>query len=168
MLHTPKQFRIDCYDAFKSKWKGPYGVSIFSSPPETPPRLMVRHLCRAVSSTVVPSFRQPHSNRLCVVLVFQEQSLKQCIGSGFHWDCIVAVSPVALLLCCKNNSILNPLGNGICQKLLLFYTVDISCHSAEEPQDTDAVMRAANQLGSRDNGKGNPQFSILTYPTITV
>lgn len=168
MLHTPKKFRINCYDAFNSKWKCLYGPSAFFPPPETPPGVVVRHLCRAVSSTIVPSFRQPCSNRPCVLHVFQKQCLKQCIGSGFHWDRIIAVSPVALLLCCKKNSVLNPLGKDICQKWLLFYTVDTSCHRAEESQEMDAVMRATNQLGSRDNGKRNTQFSILTYPTITV
>lgn len=168
MLRTPKKFRINCYDAFKSKWKILYGASVFFPTPETPPGLVVRHLCRAVSSTIVPPFCQPRSNRPCVLHVFQEQCLKQCIGSGFHWDCVVAISPVALLLCCKNDSVLNPLRKDIFQKLLLFYTVDISCHSAEEPPDTNTVVRATNQLGSRDGGKGNPQFSILTCPIITV
>lgn len=160
MLHTPRKFRINRYGAFKLKWKSIYGVSVFFPPPETPPGLVVRHLCRAVSSTVVPSFCQPRGDRRCVLHVFQEQCLKQCIGSGFHWDCIVAVSPVALLIHCKNNSVLNPLGKNICQQWLLFYIMDISCRSTEAPQDTDAFVRATNQLGSRDNGKGKSHFQF--------
>lgn len=167
MLHTPKKFRISCYDAFRFKLKSLWGFCLFPSR-KTPPGLVVRHLCRAVSSTIVPFFRQPRSNRPCILYIFQEQCLKQCIGSGFHWECVFAISPVALLLCCKNNSVLNPIGINVCQKWLLIYTVDISCHNTEEPQGTDAVMRATNQLGIKDNGKGKPQFSILTCPTITV
>lgn len=122
---------------------------------------MVRHLCRAVSSTIVPPLCQPCGNRTGIFHVFQEQGLEQGIGSGFHGDCVVAISPVALLLCCKNNSVLNPLGRDICPKSLLFYTVDTSCHGTMEPQDTEASLRATNQLGSKDNGKEKPQFSIL-------
>lgn len=145
-----------------------YGAFISFSPLKTPPELVVRHLCRAVPSSVVPSFCQPRGNGPCIFHVFQEQGLEQGIGSGFHRDCIVAISPVALLLCCKNNSALNPLGRDICQKSLLFYTVDTSCHSTVEPQDTNAVVRATNQLASKENGKRNPQISILTSATVPV
>lgn len=144
------------------------GLLFPSLPSRLPLNWWVRHLCRAVPPAVVPSFCQPRCNRRCIFHVFQEQGLKQGIGSGFHRDCVVAVSPVALLLCCKNNSVLNALGRDICQKSLLFYTADISCHGTAEPRDTGAVMRAKNHLASRENGKGNPQFLILTSPTITV
>lgn len=168
MLHTPKKSKINCCDAFKSKLKSFYGAFISFPPLKTPLELVVRHLCRAVPPAVVPSFCQPCCNRRCIFHVFQEQGLKQGIGSGFHRDCVVAVSPVALLLCCKNNSVLNALGRDIWQKSLLFYTADISCHGTMEPRDTGAVVRAKNHLASRENGKGNPQFLILTSPTITV
>lgn len=139
------------------------GAFIPFPPLKTPPELVVRHLCRAVPAAVVPSFCQPRGNRPCIFHVFQEQGLKQGIGSGFHWDCVVAISPVALLLCCKNNPVLNPLGRSICKKSLL-----LTWHGAVEPQDTDAVVRATSQLGSKDNGKETPQFSVLISPTTTV
>lgn len=133
-----------------------------------PFRLMVGYLCRAESSTVILSFCQPCSNRHCILHIFQEQCLKQSIGSDFHWDCIVAISPVALLLCCKNNSVLNAIRKDISQKGLLFYTIDIACHNTKEPQNTGVIIKATDQCGSRCWERKNMPFLVLTYAVIII